>query len=75
MDFLGQNVADKHVLYIIEKGSSARDVRKYSQYRKEAEVLMPFGSAFTVVTASSPSQGLLLVTLRQTHDFAYQPQP
>ena len=36
----------------------------------EDEVLMPFGSAFTVVTASNPAPDLLLVTLRQTHDFA-----
>lgn len=45
----------------------------------EAEVLMPFGSAFTVVTAmqaEAPSavnghRSLLLVTLRQTHEFVY----
>ena len=62
----------ERVLYTVEGGSSARDVRKYSEYPTEAEVLMPFGSAFKVVTTSKPDpQGtLLLVTLRQTHDFA-----
>jgi hypothetical protein len=67
------------VLYTIEGGSSARDVRGYSAYPAEAEVLMPFGSAFTVVTAMQAEAptgannygSLLLVTLRQTHDFVY----
>ena len=66
------------VLYTIEGGSSARDVRKYSAFAHEAEVLMPFGSAFTVVTAmqteaptaANNQASFLLVTLRQTHDFA-----
>jgi hypothetical protein len=66
--FLGQS--GTRVLYTIEGGSSARDVRKYSEFPKEAEVLMPFGSAFTVVTAMQ-TQALLLVTLRQTHEFVY----
>jgi hypothetical protein len=67
----GQHV--ERVLYTVEGGSSARDVRKYSAFPEEAEVLMPFGSAFTVVTASKPDPGgtLLLVTLRQTHTFVY----
>ena len=67
--FLGQHGA--RVLYTVEHGSSARDVRRYSAFPAEAEVLMPFGSAFTVVTASSPAPNLLLVTLRQDHGFAY----
>ena len=70
MNFLGKEGV--RVLYTVEGGSSARDVRKYSAFAYEAEVLMPFGSAFTVVTASSPAPDLLLVTLRQTHDFALQ---
>ena len=51
--FLGQ--AGARVQYTIEGGSSARDVRKYSAFQDvqgqqdEDEVLMPFGSAFTVV--------------------------
>ena len=73
MAFLGQDPATVRVLYTIEGGSSARDVRRYSAYQEEAEVLMPFGSAFTVVTASAPAPNLLLVTLRQTHEFAYAP--
>eukprot|EP01049_Picozoa_sp_SAG25_P011887 SAG25_NODE_1514_length_2862_cov_1.655085_3_plen_647_part_00 len=74
--FLGQSGV--RVLYTIEGGSSARDVRKYSAFAHEAEVLMPFGSAFTVVTAmqteaptaANNQASFLLVTLRQTHDFA-----
>jgi hypothetical protein len=72
MTFLGH--VGVRVLYTIEGGSSARDVRKYSEFQHEAEVLMPFGSAFTVVTASSPVPDLLLVTLRQTHEFALSAQ-
>ena len=71
MTFLGQDAAVPRVLYTVEGGSSARDVRKYSAFQEEAEVLMPFGSAFTVVTASAPAPNLLLVTLRQTHEFVY----
>jgi hypothetical protein len=60
-------------------GSSARDVRKYSAFPAEAEVLMPFGSASTVVTAwlaevpaeTNNHSSLLLVTLRQTNTFVY----
>ena len=71
MAFLGQDSSTVRVLYTVEGGSSARDVRKYSAFQEEAEVLMPFGSAFTVVTASAPAPNLLLVTLRQTHEFVY----
>ena len=71
--FLGQDGA--RVVYTVEGGPSARDVRKYSEFPAEAEVLMPFGSAFTVVTAlqaeSSAHGSLLLVTLRQTDEFVY----
>eukprot|EP01043_Picozoa_sp_COSAG02_P015024 COSAG02_NODE_630_length_19310_cov_19.127271_11_plen_682_part_00 len=70
--FLGHDGV--RVLYTIEGGSSARDVRRYSDFQHEAEVLMPFGSAFTVVTATTPAPNLLLVTLRQTHDFALPAQ-
>lgn len=73
MNFLGTSASTVRVLYTIEGGSSARDVRRYSQFQDEDEVLMPFGSAFTVVTASAPAPNLLLVTLRQTHDFVYDP--
>ena len=66
--------AGVRVLYTIEGGSSARDVRKYSEFQHEAEVLMPFGSAFTVVTASSPAPGLLLVTLPGQAD-PMEPEP
>ena len=71
--FLNRDGVDvDRVLFIVEGGSSARDVRRYSEFEEEAEVLMPFGSAFTVVTASKPDPDgtLLLVTLRQTSDFA-----
>ena len=74
--FLGGQT-DKSVLYIIEGGSSARDVRKYAHFQGNAgdqdedEVLMPFGSAFTVVTAAETTTNFLQVTLRQTHTFVY----
>lgn len=69
MTFLGQDPATVRVVYTVEGGSSARDVRKYSAYQEDAEVLMPFGSAFMIVTASTPAPNLLLVTLHQTHEF------
>eukprot|EP01047_Picozoa_sp_COSAG01_P024195 COSAG01_NODE_1488_length_10130_cov_17.546388_2_plen_926_part_00 len=73
MTFLNEKGPDvDRVMYTVEGGSSARDVRKYSAF-DEAEALMPFGSAFTVVTASKPAAAdprYLAVTLRQTHDFA-----
>ena len=75
--FLGKKETDRNVLYSIEGGSSARNVCKYSHYQgndgaqDEDEVLMPFGSAFTVVTAAETSKNFLQVTLRQTHTFVY----
>eukprot|EP01046_Picozoa_sp_COSAG06_P064759 COSAG06_NODE_15617_length_1058_cov_0.875912_1_plen_352_part_11 len=55
MEFLNKDgVAVDRVLYTIEGGSSARDVRRYSHYPEEDEVLMPFGSTFVVTTASRP---------------------
>jgi len=38
---------------------------------QEPEVLTPFGSAFTVVTAMDPGSRMLLVALRQTNEFVY----
>ena len=79
--FLGMKKTDKSVLYTIEGGSSARDVRRYSHYQgnsgkqDEDEVLIPFGSAFTVVTAAETTNNLLQVTLRQTHTFVYGAEP
>ena len=61
--FLGQS--GERVLYTVEGGSSALDVRRYSEFPQENEVLMPFGSAFTVVTALDAGSGMLLITLRQ----------
>ena len=64
----GDGLGVERVLYTIEGGSSARDVRRYSEFQEEKEVLIPFGSAFTVVTASKPAAGdpnFLTVTLRQ----------
>ena len=36
---------------------------------------MPFGSAFTVVTAAETTTNFLRVTLRQTHTFVYGGEP
>ena len=68
-NFLGPS--GERVLYTVEGGSSARDVRRYSEFEKENEVLMPFGSAFTVSTTLNTGNGMLLVTLRQTDEFVY----
>ena len=62
----------KRVIFTIDGGSSARDVKCYSDYVQEDELLMPCGSAFIVNTASSPAEGLLLVSVRQTNDFVIQ---
>ena len=70
MNFLGKEGV--RVLYTIEGGSSARNVRKYSAFEGEDEVLMPFGAVFKVITASTPAPDLLLVTLRQMNDFAWR---
>lgn len=58
------------VLYTIENGSAARDVSKYSKFPDEAEVLLPFGSAFKVKTAAKMGD-VLVVTLEQMHEFVY----
>ena len=49
MNFLGQDGV--RVLYTIEGGSSARNMRNYSAFPEEDEVLMPFGAAFTSTPA------------------------
>jgi len=67
--FLGQS--GERVLYTVEGGSSARDVRRYSEFEKENEVLMPFGSAFTVVTALDTGNGMLIITLCQDQGFVF----
>jgi hypothetical protein len=67
--FLG---SAKRVIYTIDGGSSARDVKRCSDYVQEDERLMPCGSAFIVNTASSPAPNLLLVSVRQTSDFLIQ---
>ena len=65
MEFLNKDgVAVDRVLYTIEGGSSARDVRRYSHYPEEDEVLLPFGSTFVVTTASQPDpNGTLLLRI------------
>ena len=62
----------KRVIFTIDGGSSARDVKRYSDYVQEDELLMPCGSAFLVNTASSPAENLLLVSIQQTDDFLIQ---
>eukprot|EP01049_Picozoa_sp_SAG25_P005687 SAG25_NODE_396_length_8539_cov_5.889336_3_plen_1378_part_01 len=57
----------KRVLYTME-GSNARDVKRYSDYPGEEELLMPCGSSFVIVhaEASTNDEELLLVRLKQT---------
>ena len=73
--FLGQS--GPRVIYTLDGGSSARDVRRYSHFQggqplPEDERLLPCGTAFTVKTVGSPAPDLLLVTLKQTNDFLIQ---
>ena len=66
--FLGQT--GPRVIFTVDGGSSARDVRRYSAFQEgqpvpEDERLLPCGTSFTVKTVGSPAQDLLLVGLRQ----------
>ena len=49
------------MLFTIDGGSSARDIKRYSAYEAEDELTLPCGAAFEVKTASSPAPNLLLV--------------
>eukprot|EP01045_Picozoa_sp_COSAG04_P042074 COSAG04_NODE_13109_length_620_cov_0.646833_1_plen_195_part_10 len=60
--FLGDST---RVIYTIDNGSSARDVRRYSAYEQEDELLMPCGSAFVVKTAEEMADGLIMVSVMQ----------
>jgi GTPase SAR1 family protein len=57
----------KRVLYTVE-GSMARDVKSYSDFPREDELLMPCGSSFVIdhAEASREDEDLLLVHLKQT---------
>ena len=73
--FLGQ--AGPRVIFTVDGGSSARDVRRYSAFQAgqpvpEDERLLPCGTAFTVKSVGSPAPDLLMVTLQQTDDFLIQ---
>jgi hypothetical protein len=73
--FLGQ--AGPRVIFTLDPGSSARDVRRYSAFQAgqpvpENERLLPCGTAFAVKTVGSPAPDLLLVGLRQTNDILIQ---
>ena len=63
-EFLGDD--EKRVVFIVDGGSSARDIREYSAYEAEDELLLPAGTAFEVRSASSPAEGLIHVSLVQT---------
>jgi hypothetical protein len=49
----GANAIEKRVIFTIDGGSSARDVKRYSDYPREDELMLPCGTAFEV---SRPSQ-------------------
>eukprot|EP01047_Picozoa_sp_COSAG01_P076903 COSAG01_NODE_13662_length_1552_cov_1.197522_2_plen_415_part_01 len=73
--FLGQ--AGPRVIFTVDGGSSARDVRNYSAFQAgqavpEDERLLPCGTVFSVKTVGSPAPDLLLVGLRQTNDTLIQ---
>ena len=73
--FLGEH--GPRVIFTVEPGSSARDVRRYSHFQvghavPEDERLLPCGTAFVVMTADIVGEGLLMVGLRQTNDILIQ---
>eukprot|EP01043_Picozoa_sp_COSAG02_P013354 COSAG02_NODE_532_length_20668_cov_28.281832_16_plen_770_part_00 len=73
--FLGAD--GPRVIFTVEPGSSARDVRRYSHFQEgqavpEDERLLPCGTAFVVKTADIVGEGLLMVGLRQTNDILIQ---
>eukprot|EP01045_Picozoa_sp_COSAG04_P026174 COSAG04_NODE_3581_length_2692_cov_17.709603_2_plen_443_part_01 len=73
--FLGQD--GPRVIFTVDGGSSARDVRRYSHFQAghavpEDERLLPCGTAFQVKTVGSPAPHLLLVGLKQTDDILIQ---
>jgi hypothetical protein len=49
----GANAIEKRVIFTIDGGSSARDVKRYSDYPREDELMLPCGTAFEV---SRPSR-------------------
>ena len=67
----GQSLGPR-VIYTIDSGSSARDVRRYSSFQEgaipEDERLLPCLAAFRVKTVGSPAPDLLLVGLKQDED-------
>ena len=63
-EFLGE---DERVIFVVEGGSSARDVRVYSHYQQEDELLLPCGAVFAVQTCSCPATKLLLVHVKQSN--------
>ena len=73
--FLGEH--GPRVIFTVDAGSSARDVRRYSCFQHgqavpEDERLLPCGTAFVVKTAEIVGDGLLMVGLRQTNDILIQ---
>jgi len=63
--FLGGADAKK-VIFTIDGGSSARDVKRYSAEPQEDELMLPCGTSFEVKTAASPTPNLLLVKVKET---------
>jgi hypothetical protein len=68
--FLGEH--GPRVIFTVDGGSSARDVRDYSGFQEgtrvpEDERLLPCGTAFVVKTAEIIGD-VLMVSLRQTND-------
>eukprot|EP01044_Picomonas_judraskeda_P008952 COSAG03_NODE_1059_length_4930_cov_437.439661_2_plen_509_part_00 len=69
--FLGDH--GPRVIFTVDGGSSARDVRRYSHFQlgfsvPEDERLLPCGTAFLVKSADLVAENLLMVSLRQTDD-------
>jgi hypothetical protein len=62
----GARSTAKRVIFTVDGGSRARDVKRYSSYEAEDELMLPCGTAFEVKTASSPAPNLLLVKLKET---------
>eukprot|EP01047_Picozoa_sp_COSAG01_P042104 COSAG01_NODE_3657_length_5819_cov_1.996154_2_plen_336_part_00 len=65
--FLGGSTATKkRLIFVLDGGgSSAKDIRRYSQLPRENELLLPCGMAFEVKSATSPARNLIEVHVKE----------
>jgi hypothetical protein len=65
--FLGGSTAtEQRLIFVLDGGgSSAKDIRHYSQLPQENELLLPCGMAFEVKSATSPARNLIEVHVKE----------